>query len=163
MTANEDSLQAFGRQLDAAYRKKVVGRLMQVQRTIAITGYQWLITDSRTVGLAHGSPVWTGRYRGSIRIALENRDPSVAPPMANPPRWPEEPASPIRARPMSEAARVLAQMRPFGRVVLSNSLPYARRIEFGHSKLKAPNGVFRVTAMALNQRFGGLIRADVVM
>ncbi len=148
------NVEGLGAQFQRAYQTKVIRGLLAVQRAVVLDLYARLIRDTRTTGFAFGSPVWTGRYAASHRVSLGSRDASVADPHPDQPflRWPDEPDSRVNAMPMSQVSRILQALKPFSTVIISNSLPYSRRIERGWSG-KAPEGVYRVTADATIEKF----------
>jgi hypothetical protein len=78
------------------------------------------------------SPVDTGRFRASWTIGVGQIDPSVAPESA--------PGQKV-ATPEPRIPAITVGQTYYH----ANSLPYARRIEYGWSK-KAPAGCVRVTA-----------------
>lgn len=99
-------------------------------------------TDAR---LKMKSPVDTGRFRASWTIGVGQLDTSVAP----------AGGSVAQAEPRIPAITVGATYYH------ANSLPYARRIEYGWSQ-QAPSGVARLTALeipsivaALTKQVGG--------
>ncbi|MGQ0664607.1 MAG: hypothetical protein ACT4P2_13725 [Pseudomonadota bacterium] len=142
----------LARDIDAAYQRKVIGGFLAAHKAVALRAYAMLTTDSRTVARAYGSPVLSGRYRASHTIALGGADASVE----HAPADPDEETIGARQRlapPAGYAAGILAALEPFAEVVIANPLPYARRIEFGHSKIKAPDGVYELTAHALASYF----------
>lgn len=139
----------FGRELDRA-ADEVIAQAIEFHKTCAQTVFAMLVSDSRTVGLTFGSPVWSGRYRGSFTIAINQIDHTYKPPnpKADPPYWPKEVLGKYSPLAASDVRRKIERLRLGDVVYIANSLPYVRRIEFGHSKLKAPNGVFEVTVAA---------------
>lgn len=137
------------KQLDDAYKRKVVGALMAYQRRVAQEIHRSLQMDSRAVGFTMGSPVWTGRFLASNVVSVGAPDTKVAAPMEDPPQWPDEPDRLVPwLQTRADVARALLQLQPFDVVYISNSLPYSRRIEAGWSA-KAPEGVYGVTVEAL--------------
>ncbi len=138
----------FSKDIDRAFEKKVVQRFLQFRNDVVQTSYDALTVDSRTVGLVHGSPVLSGRFAGSWTVSIGEIDRSVQPPDLT---GGEERV--IRNRPASYVSSVLSGAGPFERIILGNALPYARRIEQGHSKLKAPEGVVEVTAEYIEIKF----------
>ena len=141
--------------LDKAFQEKVVQRFVQKHRTIALQAMKEVTTDSRTVGFAHGSPVWTGRFKGSHKINVNVPDTGVLPPHPETfegLRWPDDPAAPYPSPALSEASIKLTALKPFEKVVISNHLPYARRIETGYSP-KTPEGVYGITAERLYKKY----------
>lgn len=157
-------LDTFTRDVDA-YKEKAVLALVEAQKMIATRAYQMVARDSREVGLSYGSPVWSGRFRASHTIAIGTPDARVADPNEDTvgrgaTRWPDEPDRVLPAPPVSRAAQVLSALQPFQIVYIANALPYARRIEMGWSKLKAPAGVYEVLAQTLRTRFARLNLKD---
>lgn len=150
------NLNEFLKKVDDA-KEMVYKRAIEFQKTLAQTAYSMISADSRNVGLAYGSPVLTGRYRGSHTIAIGQVDTSVKPPADDP-----DDEGSIRAKPASEVRAVLEGLKVGDKVYIANALPYARRIEFGHSKLKAPEGVYGVTKDAVAAKFARVNAADVL-
>lgn len=139
--------------LDKQFDEKVVQRFVQKHRTIALQAFKDIAIDSRTVAFAHGSPVWTGRFKGSNTMSIGAPDFSQAlPPHPEAEAWPNEPDVPYPSPSLAEAAGRLTALKPFEKVFIANALPYARRIESGHSA-KAPEGVYNVTSERIHMRF----------
>ena len=139
-------------------KELAVKRFVEFQKSVAIAAFQMIAADSRTVGMAYGSPVWSGYYRQNHNISIGEPNTSVRPP--NPEtvgpgatRWPDEPDRVLNAQPVSYAAQALQQLKPFDVVYITNASPHAKRIEEGWSKFKAPEGVYAVTAEAVRARF----------
>jgi hypothetical protein len=78
------------------------------------------------------TPVLTGRLRGNMNLGLGSADLAAY--------SPDKDGGATLARAQSRAAGV----QPGTDIVISNNLPYARRIENGYSQ-KAPAGMFAVT------------------
>lgn len=146
----------FIKQVEGA-KDMVVARSLEFFKTLAQTSYSMISADSRNVGLAYGSPVLTGRYRGSHTIAINTIDKSVRPPAEDP-----DDEGTIRAKPASEVRAAIETIKLGDKINIANALPYARRIEFGHSKLKAPEGVYEVTKDAVAYRFRRVNAANVL-
>lgn len=151
-------LQQFSKDIDKAFAEKVVRQFVEFHKAVALDAFKKVSADTRQVGLAFGSPVWSGQFRHGHNLSLDA--PDFTPPTPNPEvaeglRWPDEPDNVLSPRPMSEAAMKLRILRPFSQVFITNAAPYARRLEGGYSKLKAPEGVYKVTAMAVIQKFKG--------
>lgn len=157
MKSNASNADDFDKQLDAAYAKKILPQFLEFHKTVVIKAYQLTIRDSREVGFQHGSPVWSGRFKASHNVSIGVVDGDVAAP--NPAvefiRWPEEPDRVLSAKGVAYVRGVLEKLRPFDIVYISNSLPYARRIEAGDFSMKAPNGVYNVTAATLKAQLQG--------
>ncbi len=142
----------FSKDIDRAFEKKVVRRFVEFHKAVTQEAYRAVTVDSRSVGLVHGSPVLTGRFAGSWTVSIGGIDRSVQPPATDLTGGEERV---IRNRPASYVSSKLSGLKPFDRVIIGNSLPYARRIELGHSKLKAPEGVIEVTAAFIQIKFSG--------
>lgn len=150
-----DNFAEFSKGLQQA-KETAVRQFVEFHKTVAQAAYNLISAHSETVGIAYGSPVWTGRFAGSHTISIGHIDTSVLPPHpetgAGGIRWPEEPASPYRSKPASYASNKLAALKPFEVVYIANSLPYAQRLEGGYS-LRAPEGVYNVAADAVRARY----------
>lgn len=80
------------------------------------------------------SPVDTGFYRASHDLTLGAPSSFVATPGGGP-----------RTNLVPSILQGVPAQGPFPPIFISNNAPYARRLEFGHSR-QAPVGVYRVTA-----------------
>lgn len=105
-----------------------------------------------------GSPIASGRYVSSIRVAINDVDTSTEPADKDY-RYP--PGRGLRALPprtipnRQNAQKVAALLRRFklgDSIYISNSVPYARRIEIGGHSWQAPGGVFTPTVRAVLAR-----------
>lgn len=152
----DSNINEFVKQIEGA-KGMVVDRSLEFFKTLAQTSYSMIIADSRNVGLAYGSPVLTGRYRGSHTIAVNTIDKSVRPPAEDP-----DDEGTIRAKPASEVRAAVEGIKLGDKINIANAVPYARKIEFGHSKLKAPEGVYEVTKDAVAYRFRRVNAAGVL-
>lgn len=111
-------------------------------------------------GVLFRSPVDTGRFRASNRVSINAVDPSVAGereqhsgPNAGDPATGEELAS---------ASAILLSARFGDEVIVSNSLPYAKRLEDGwSSQSPEPGGIYQATFQELTQKFSQLVRDAV--
>jgi hypothetical protein len=110
------------------------------QKTAQVLVLLMAETDAR---LKMKSPVDTGRFRASWTIGIGQPDPSVAPTAAKGQVATPEPRLP--------AITVGATYYH------ANSLPYARRLEYGWSK-KAPQGVVRLTAQEVPRIIEALVK-----
>lgn len=144
-----------------AKRDQVIAQVVELHRTIALDAFRMLAADSVQAGYKYGSPIWSGRYRSNHNISIGNPDMTVKP--ANPDtvgkgatRWPDSPLKVLNAQPLTNAASMLARLQPFDVVYITNPLPYARPLEEGWSKFKAPEGIYEVTAQALNTKYGNV-------
>lgn len=137
---------------------QVIERIVQLHRSIALDAFRMIAADTRQTGFQFGSPVWSGWYRTNHNISIGKPDLSLRPKNSETEgrgatRWPDEPSQVLNAQPLTNAATVLSKLKPFDVVYITNPTPYARVIEFGHSKLKAPEGVYEVTAAAVNAKY----------
>ena len=86
------------------------------------------------------SPVDTGAYRSNHRVSIGNVDTSYD-------------ASDTSNGAISKGIRTIQAGCGLGKVVhISNSLPYAAKIEFGHS-MQAPNGVYALSFMNVVNKY----------
>lgn len=106
-----------------------LGRVFEAKLSAALVDAQKAMARDVLARIVAHSPVRSGRYRDSHRIAIGDASGGVA----------------VSAGPAAIDA-VLADLKPFDRVVIWNPLPYARRIEFGRLSLQAPDGVYRRAA-----------------
>jgi hypothetical protein len=145
----------FSAEIDEAIKKEWVAKFVQFHRTISIEAYKAIQTDSRSVGIQYGSPVMTGRYSGSHTIAINSTDTSVLPPAPQHNLNSKSPPSArlINAKPLSQVSAILQKLKAFDFVTIANSLFYARDLELGGSKLKAPNGIYEVTVKFIEEKF----------
>lgn len=93
-------------------------------------------------GVVMGSPVDKGRFRGnwqvSVNVAIDVEIDRI---------------DPSGGTTISAGSNVIATADPSQIIWLSNALPYANRIEHGHSQ-QAPAGVVSVTVERLKFTFG---------
>ena len=87
------------------------------------------------------SPVDTGRFRGNNIVSVG------APVLAGTLNLDPSGAATIQA-----GARALTGLEPFTVVYIQNNLPYAERLEDGHSK-QAPGGVYGVSFNGVSQAY----------
>jgi hypothetical protein len=90
------------------------------------------------------SPVLTGRFRASWTIGVGQIDPTVAP-------------EPAKGQAVAMPEPRIPAITIGQTYYHANSLPYARRIEYGWSK-KAPHGVVRLTAQKVPQIIEALVK-----
>lgn len=76
------------------------------------------------------SPVDTGRFRGNTTVSIG------APVYSN-----SDTVDPSGSATISAGNAVLSGLKPYTVIYIQNNLPYAEKLEKGHSK-QAPNGVF---------------------
>lgn len=111
--------------------RKYRDRALTIKRKIAIDAFTSVVKMS---------PVDTGRFRGNWNPSFGSVDDSID--------W--------QARDKSGSATIDAIVRqvqsaPLGPdLILANNLPYARPLEYGHSK-QAPGGMVRVTVGKFQQ------------
>lgn len=95
-------------------------------------------------GVVMSSPVDTGAFRGNHRVSVGSVDQS-----AN-----ESEKDKSGAGTIAKGLQNLVTLRPFQTVYISNSLPYALRLENGWSN-QAPVGVYKTTFNYIVQKYGG--------
>lgn len=141
-------------QIQALIDKKIVPKLIQLQKAVALTTFQYITANSLTVGMQYGSPVLTGRYYNSHRITLDAIDTSsVAPENV------DGEDKPYKGLPLSFASKTLQGVKLGTVVYISNALPYAQKLEQGWSRYKAPEGVYGVSTEAVTAKFRNVKRA----
>lgn len=91
------------------------------------------------------SPVDTGRFRGNWQCGLGkvNLDTDSPPDKAGP-------------GPVSRADAVMRQWKAGQTIYLTNSLPYARRLEYGWSR-QQPQGMVRITVQEYSQKLAAQV------
>jgi hypothetical protein len=98
-----------------------------------------LVAMNMLVGVVKTSPVDTGRFRGNWQVSVDT-----------PPAGPLErdDKKPFGSRPgpavYDAALQALTGFEAGPPIYIANNLPYARRLEYGHSQ-QAPAGMVRVT------------------
>ena len=105
-------------------QKKIVGEVLQ--------------------GVVMSSPVDTGAFRGNHRVSIGSVDATAS--------SSEKDSS--GAGTISKGLQNLIALKPFQTVFISNSLPYAYRLENGWSD-QAPQGIYRTTFTYITQKYGG--------
>ena len=147
-----DNFAQFEKQLTKAYDQKVVNRFVEFHKTVALDALREVGADATAQG-AFGSPIHTGRFRRSHNLTVGSPAGKNAPPLPGAAPWPRKVAKPYNAPSLSEARLKLdLELKPFGKVFITNSLPYSRRLEGGYSP-KAPNGIYQVTAVRLTAKY----------
>jgi hypothetical protein len=136
-------------QIKDAMAKKVVGRTTEIYKAVVLELYKRITANSLQVGIAYGSPVLTGRYYASHTIARSRIDKTIREPN------PEGEEHPYPGLPLTNAAAALVGLKLGQTTYIANSLPYAQLLEQGHSKFKAPEGVFGVAAEQVARKFKG--------
>jgi len=130
-----NDLRSFQLQLDRAYERKVEQRVAQVTRWVALEALRRVVLKS---------PVDTGRFRGNWQTAVSVRPDGVV-----------EVEDKDGGQTISEGSRNIAQLKPYEVVYLSNNVPYARKLEDGHSR-QAPQGVVSITVAELAAFFNNI-------
>jgi hypothetical protein len=140
---------SIDQQIKDAMVKKVVGQTQEIYKAVVLELYKRITANSLQVGIQYGSPVLTGRYYASHTIARGRIDKTVRDPNPNG----EE--NPYPGLPLTNAAAALTGFKLGQTTYIANSLPYAQILEEGHSKFKAPEGIYGVAAEQVAQRFKG--------
>jgi hypothetical protein len=100
-----------------------------------------------SVALTRMSPVDTGRFRGNWMLGVGSPDASTI-----------EAVDPDGSTTVARITEAAGSVQAGGVVYITNSLPYARRLEYGWSKqAPSPPGIVRVTV----QRYSDYIAAAV--
>lgn len=154
--SNVSELGEFFKQLDEEHQEKAVRRVVEFCKAVVLTTYSMIQTDSRTVGIAYGSPVLTGRYRASHTVAINRIDKTTVAPSET------GDEDSIPAKPIAMVSAIMNALKLGDKVYIANTLPYARRLEFGHSRLKAPEGIYQVTADRVKAKFANVNIGSIV-
>ncbi|MEQ1277342.1 hypothetical protein [Acinetobacter soli] len=109
-----------------------------------LTQTQKKIVADTLQGVVLASPVDTGAFRGNHRVSIGSVDATASPS--------EKDSS--GAGTISKGLQNLIALKPFQTVFISNSLPYAHRLENGWSD-QAPQGIYRTTFTYITQKYGG--------
>lgn len=116
-------------------------------------------------GLLRRSPVDTGRFRASWRVAINRIDQTVQPPPAT--AADEKPGSAYRgsmqaahATNQAAASGAISKAKFGDSVNISNNLEYAEPLENGHSK-QAPQGMLKITFEEIKAAFALTVRQVV--
>lgn len=154
-----------------AFRKKLSTWTPEVVRTsefriraMTVQAYRDLVQRAWDVQKEHGSPVASGRFAASWRVALNAPDPSVAD--ADPSyRYPKPakhkydannlPRRTIPNRPISSIEGVMRRYKLGDTIFFSNNVPYFRKIEVGGHSWQTPRGVLEPTLRVIRRRFSG--------
>lgn len=136
--------------------RKLVAYTEETIRSFCLQLFTDLRTDAKGAG-GYGSPVASGRYASSMRMSINAIDSSAAPADPNYKYPPGRGARPLPPRTIANPgiSRSSALLRTFklgDNVHISNSVPYARKIETGHS-WQTPGGVFMPTVRRLSAKF----------
>ncbi len=115
----------------------------KVVRKIALIAYD---------GITKKTPVDTGRARGNWNFSVGNADTTVSSEgfgkstgkHVNSPTPPSSPKAP---------KITLKKGDGLEDIYITNNLPYIKRLEDGHSKIKAPKGMVKVTLAEINNQF----------
>jgi hypothetical protein len=140
---------SIDQQIKDAMAKKVVGRTTEIYKAVVLELYKRITANSLQVGRAYGSPVLTGRYYASHTIARGRIDTTVRDPN------PDGAENPYPGLPLTNAASALIGFKLGETTYIANSLPYAQILEEGHSRFKAPKGIYGVAAEQVAQKFKG--------
>jgi hypothetical protein len=139
---------SIDQQIKDAMAKKVVGHTAEIYKAVVLELYKRITANSLQVGIAYGSPVLTGRYYSSHTVARGRIGRAVREPN------PEGEENPYPGLPLTNAAALVGLK--FGQITyIANSISYAQALEQGHSKFKAPEGIYGVAAEQGAQKFKG--------
>jgi hypothetical protein len=144
VVASVQNLAQFEKQLDDVVKEKVEKRVVDISRFIISVTYNNVIQNASEVS-GYGSPVLRGNFRRNHKIAINYVDQSFS---YNLSATEERPLGPLKAN--KEVAK-LASLQIGDTVFISNSLPYARRLESEGWSTKTPQGIYKVSvASAVN-------------
>lgn len=123
-------------QMAAAYRAKVQEKVASAVRLLALEAFRRVVARS---------PVDEGRFRGNWQLGVTDRPSGTASTLDDAPAG-SPPSSAAMNAAVAETSKLNAGL---GKVYVVNNLPYARRLEEGHSQTQAPDGMVEVTAQEL--------------
>jgi hypothetical protein len=103
--------------------------------------------------LKRRSPVKSSRYRANWRVGLNSPNTTVDVDARTRSKFGDEP----NENELKDARRVLARAKVKDKVILSNSLPYAKKIELGLSQTMAPQGVVSLSHDELQARYPQIV------
>lgn len=146
----------FKKQLTVAHQTKVVAAAIEFHRTISLVAFRDISATAMEAGGGFGSPFWSGRFRASNNISINNPDFSILPPNPSAGNYPMPVSSPYKSKTLSDAQIVLKGLKIYDKVYISNGLPYAKRIEAGGWSAQVPNGVYNVVAERIRNRFSSV-------
>src|SRR5688572_6153511 len=138
---------SIDQQIKDVMAKKVIGQTTEIYKAVVLELYKRISANSLHVGIAYGSPVLAGRYYASHAITRGRIDITVREPN------PEGEENLYPGLPLTHAAAALIGFKLGETTYIANSLPYAQILEEGHSKVKAPEGIYRVAAEQVAQKF----------
>lgn len=141
------SQEPFEAQVKRVMEKKVVQKVVELQKAVAVTAWQYITANTAFTALAYGSPVLSGRYYTSHTVSINNIDTNVRAPN------PAGADDPYKGLPISMASQKLFSLKLGDTVFIANSLDYARKLEGGWSRLKAPEGIYGVSVEAVIAKF----------
>lgn len=113
-------------------------KIETIVRKVALDGYS---------GVMLKSPVDTGRFRGSWRVAINQTDRSVSPPRT---QTDLKHGASLNAEERARTNLIL-ETKASDVIVISNNLPYAKRLEDGWSAQtnNQPGGILALTVQEL--------------
>lgn len=143
---------AFGAQLDAAFEKKVATPAKESIRIAVREVYAKLATEAG-YGSSYGSPVLFANFINNHNVKVNSIDDSFSPIVRTPPGK-QRPNKKLKG----EAEAELLSVNLGDKVFISNSVPYAARLEYeGHSR-KTPRGIYRVTTAVVKMTIEGKMK-----
>ena len=131
-----------------AAKKDLLLQSQEFVKAVTIDAWRFITANSLSVGIQFGSPVLTGQYYTNHRIRVNGIDTSVTY-LANP-----DPDKPVAGLPLTKAVLELTKFKLGDSITISNSLPYAQRLEEGWSKFKAPEGIYQIAVDRINVKYG---------
>ncbi|MDA3442642.1 hypothetical protein ABIC56_002796 [Acinetobacter bereziniae] len=98
-------------------------------------------------GVIIASPVDEGGFRYNNRISVNHADSAILPSNGN-----KIPKGSIDPQAFFEGAEKILQAKLGDTVYLQNNLPYALRLENGHSQ-QAPSGIYGLTFLSVSSKY----------
>lgn len=107
--------------------------------------FQRLISLAVLRGVSLKSPVLTGRLRGNWQLMVAGSTEEEIPGTTTSSKTGKQRWTSSGGNPFQNAQNSLKALIVYDTIFVFNNVPYARRIENGHSRIKAPQGMLAVT------------------
>ena len=99
-------------------------------------------------GVIMGSPVMDGAFRSNHRVTVNKTTNETVPSNGN-----KAPKGTLDQEVFAEGAGQILQAKLGDSVYIQNNLPYALRLENGHSQQQAPNGVYALSYQSVASKY----------
>lgn len=99
-------------------------------------------------GVIIGSPVMDGAFRSNHRVTVNKTTNETVPSNGN-----KAPKGTLDQEVFAEGAGQILQAKLGDSVYIQNNLPYALRLENGHSQQQAPLGIYSLTFLSVASKY----------